>query len=213
MTGRPDLTDEASKDSGAGAAAAAAAGNTAASSVQINMIFTVREFLELLPDVHLRGKIIPQLVQLSNISQGAGMRVLKLLSGGAFHSCLPTHVSEAEKIGDGGFGSVFKFKCDPRQCKRPYHCTATTTGALCRMVRKPDSDALSPHLAPQTFAVKRLARERSGFDNPLIYDIFNEITALELLAGRGVDGICKLVDYGVSGTSYRSHVTRALIYV
>ena len=167
------------------------------------MLFTVREFLDLLPDTHLRGKIIPQLAQLSNISQGAGMRVLKLLSGGAFHSCLPSHVQEAEKIGDGGFGSVFKFKCDPRKCKRPYHCTVTTTGAMCRMVKKSDSDALSADLAPQTFAVKRMARERSGFDNPLIYDIFNEITALELLAGRGVSGICKLVDYGVHGTPAR----------
>ena len=153
------------------------------------------------------------------------MRVLKLLTKGAFHSCLPSHLKTTQKIGDGGFGSVFKVTCDPRTCKHIYHSTSTSTTTLCQFLKSiqqcrsrdaRDSMSVQPlsflvndnykqtsissidtppfsvfdkealaSVAPRTFAVKRLARERSGFDNSLIYEIFNEIGALELLAGAG----------------------------
>ena len=34
------------------------------------------------------------------------------------------------------------------------------------------------------YAVKRIPRERNVYDSPIIYEIFNEITSLELLAGN-----------------------------
>ena len=193
-------------------------------AVQLNMMYTVREFLDGLPEHQLRHSIVPHLVQLSNFTGGGSMRVLKLLTKVAFHSCLPFHLkNSAQKIGDGGFGSVFKVTCDPRTCKHVYHGTTSPTTTLCQFIksnqsssdskdynkRSPFSTIDSPFpptindkntstsgqsqalaldhasLTPKTFAIKRLARERSGFDNSLIYEIFNEIAALELLAGAG----------------------------
>ena len=224
---------------GGGAVAGVAVSDSTASSpiaaVQLNMMYTVREFLDGLPDYQLRHSIVPHLVQLSNFTGGGSMRMLKLLTKGAFHSCLPAHLkNSAQKIGDGGFGSVFKVTCDPRTCRHAYHCTSSPSTTLCQFIKScPQSSSSetrdnsgmvlpvssrindnykrpsrSSHsstdtppfaifntndtnavpalaLAPRTFAVKRLARERSGFDNSLIYEIFNEIAALELLAGAG----------------------------
>ena len=34
------------------------------------------------------------------------------------------------------------------------------------------------------YAVKRIPRERTVYDSPIIYDVFSEITSLELLAGN-----------------------------
>jgi hypothetical protein len=47
------------------------------------------------------------------------------------------------------------------------------------------------------YAVKRIAREHSLYDSPLIYDVFTEISCLEMLAGNR--GVCELIDYGVHG--------------
>ena len=70
------------------------------------------------------------------------------------------------------------------------------------MVRK-DSGCSSSESRTK-YAVKRIPRERSMYDSPLLYEVFNEITCLQLLVGnRGVStysphrtyysfGICSL---------------------
>lgn len=50
------------------------------------------------------------------------------------------------------------------------------------------------------YAVKRIARERSLYDSPLIYDVFTEVSSLEILAGNR--GVCELIDFGVQGVEY-----------
>ena len=85
--------------------------STSRQTRQINMLFSIREFLESIPDGEL-SDVTPSLTEISNFSLGASMRILKLVSPSMFVSCLPTHMREAEKIGMGGFGSVFKVCCD-----------------------------------------------------------------------------------------------------
>jgi serine/threonine protein kinase len=50
------------------------------------------------------------------------------------------------------------------------------------------------------YAIKRVPRERSVFDHPFIYDIFSEISSLEMLASNR--GVCELIDFGVKDLSY-----------
>ena len=51
------------------------------------------------------------------------------------------------------------------------------------MVRK--ESGCSSSASRRVYAVKRIPRERSMYDNPLLYEVFNEITCLQLLAGNG----------------------------
>ena len=52
----------------------------------------------------------------------------------------------------------------------------------------------------QTFAVKRISRERSLNDSPTLISVFSEISCLEML--KGCVGVCQLHDFGVHGREY-----------
>lgn len=184
---------------------------------KINILFSVREFLEKLSDTERRSAV-PFLTEISNFSMGASMRVLKLVSPSMFNSCLPSHMGRAKKIGDGGFGSVFRVTCDSSCSKcgswdpcrgRSDHFEthlssrkgsigeATVTDSLPQRANRQleigfssfarRDSVCSNSSARTTYAVKRIPRERSMHDSPLIYEVFNEITCLQMLAGnRGV---------------------------
>lgn len=187
---------------------------------QINILFSVREFLEKITDTE-RREAIPFLTEISNFSIGASMRVLKLLSPSMFKSCLPGHMSSAKKIGDGGFGSVFRVTCDNscRNCgtwesntrrnpvdllsaEKKAQSNGTTisnvrthgyghehghTNGIFPSTRVTVTNKRSSVSKRTAYAVKRIPRERSMHDSPMIYEVFNEITCLQLLAGcRGV---------------------------
>ena len=177
---------------------------------QINMLFSIREFLEGVPESELES-ITPSLTEISNFSLGASMRVLKLISPSMFVSCLPSHMNEAEKIGTGGFGSVFKVCCDsscldhngsPIYKSTPYQSynSRSNSGKRSSLMNaynagnnKSSSSFVVKNDNGSTayktiYAVKRIPRERSVYDSPIIYDIFSEITSLELLAGNS--GVC-----------------------
>lgn len=139
-----------------------------------NIAFSVRDYMESV-QVHDAS----HLQFAAGIASGKSLacfRLMKLLCPGMFDSSLPSRMATGVRIADGGFGSVFRIKC-------------------------PDSDVTdneSP--ASTTYVVKRLTRERSASDAPVIVDVFAEISCLELLAGTA--GVCRLVDYGVVGGEY-----------
>ena len=172
---------------------------------QINMLFSIREFLEVIPEDELEN-VTPSLTEISNFSLGASMRVLKLISPSMFVSCLPSHMGEAEKIGMGGFGSVFKVCCDsscnehcgsPREKSTPYQSynSRSNSGKRSSLMNAFNAgNKQSPTFNVKNdngstafrtvYAIKRIPRERSVYDTPIIYDVFNEVTSLELLAGN-----------------------------
>jgi hypothetical protein len=185
---------------------------TKAQKKQINILFSIREYLESIPDSE-QYHITPILTEISNFSLGASMRILKLISPYMLHSCLPSHMSEAEKVGAGGFGSVFKVCCDAT-CK-DHRNTISAHTTLCQSLSQSQlahnskrysgrrsllmgttsSTAKSTNSisirndngstpSRTIYAVKRIPRERSVYDSPIIYDIFSEITSLEFLAGN-----------------------------
>jgi hypothetical protein len=187
---------------------------------QINILFSVREFLEKLSDTE-RRTAIPFLTEISNFSMGASMRVLKLVSPSMFNSCLPSHMGRAKKIGDGGFGSVFRVTCDSScsKCGSWDPCRGRTDSLEAHLSSRKGSigEATVTDCLPQratrhletsfsslarrdsgcsstartTYAVKRIPRERSMHDSPLIYEVFNEITCLQMLSGnKGVSEHC-----------------------
>ena len=172
---------------------------------QINILFSIREYLESIPDSE-QYHITPILTEISNFSLGASMRVLKLISPNMLHSCLPSHMNEAEKVGSGGFGSVFKVCCDA-SCKdhrtilstHSTQCQLHTSksnsgrrsafiGSISSTIKSTNSVSIrndNGSTSSRTiYAVKRIPRERSVYDSPIIYDIFSEITSLEFLAGN-----------------------------
>ena len=239
---------------------------------QINIVYSVREFLDRVPNFE-RRQIIPLLSEITNHSSDANTRLLKLLSPLMFNSCLPHHINNAKKIGDGGFGCVYRISCDASCSKcgtwesyrgkplqlchslkygRLGYCnTATnekeeinycddendntldlserniTTQSISIQQSKSESElefelesdlerttnynmkrnyqqfnndkksinmyssmvrkdsGCSSSASRRVYAVKRIPRERSMYDNPLLYEVFNEITCLQLLAGNG----------------------------
>ena len=172
---------------------------------QINMLFSIREFLEVIPEYELES-MTPSLMEISNFSLGASMRVLKLISPSMFVSCLPSHMGEAQKIGMGGFGSVFKVCCDsscnehcgsPREKSTPYQSynSRSNSGKRSSLMNAFNAgNKQSPTFKVKNdngstafrtvYAIKRIPRERSVYDSPIIYDVFNEVTSLELLTGN-----------------------------
>ena len=238
---------------------------------QINIVYSVREFLDRVPNLE-RRKIIPLLSEITYHSSEANRRLLKLLSPLMFNSCLPYHINNAKKIGDGGFGSVYRITCDASCSKcgtwesfrgksvqlchnlkygrlgyintstneneeassscdekddifdstecnvtaksisiqqleselesdlelqsdierttnnvtsnsNQYNKEKKLMNMYSSMVRK--ESGCSSSASRKVYAVKRIPRERSMYDNPLLYEVFNEITCLQLLAGNG----------------------------
>lgn len=136
------------------------------------LLFSVREFLE----TDIGAKVFPYMVSLTCFMGPTSRRALKLLSEDFFaHSCVPAHLKETDRIGGGGFGSVFHVQC-------PVDCSKT----LC--------------VGEKSYAVKRIPRERSVHDNAILFDILNEISCLEMLSH--VSGVCQLVNFGVHGGEY-----------
>ena len=208
-------------------------------SSQANVLFNVREYLEVgsfFKDTgqkssdssgSSRKRFTPsiKLAELASFANPASLRLCKLLNGEFFCNCLRDHMdSSGVKIGEGGFGTVFRVSC-PETCGR-YKQSTILNCFSCHKRRQQQSQNQKGNkkfsmnrptntfvrgkncccgpsrykAASRAFAVKRIPRERSAYDSPLIYDLFNEITALELLNGN--IGVCGLEDYGVSGSEY-----------
>lgn len=210
-------------------------------SSQANVLFNIREFLEVgsffrktdnkaagstnssSADKPFRPSF--KLAELSFHSNAASLRLCKLLNGDFFNNCLREHMdSSGVKIGEGGFGTVFRVSC-PESCGR-YKQSTILSCFSCHKRRNPQTQLLKGNRkygmnkskdafvrgkncccgpsrykpTSRSFAIKRIPRERSAYDSPLIYDLFNEITSLELLNGNV--GVCGLEDYGVSGSEY-----------
>eukprot|EP00597_Dinobryon_sp_UTEXLB2267_P010353 CAMPEP_0170102936 /NCGR_PEP_ID=MMETSP0020_2-20130122/3183_1 /TAXON_ID=98059 /ORGANISM="Dinobryon sp., Strain UTEXLB2267" /LENGTH=1801 /DNA_ID=CAMNT_0010326383 /DNA_START=623 /DNA_END=6028 /DNA_ORIENTATION=- len=175
-----------------------------------------------------RFKPACHLAELSYHSNAASLRLCKLLNGEFFKNCLRDHMdASGVKIGEGGFGTVFRVAC-PESCGRfkqnaissCFSChkrrhiqqnnggkksslsKAFPSSSLPAFVRGKNCSCGAARYKPsnRSFAVKRIPRERSAYDSPLIYDLFNEITSLELLSGN--IGVCGLEDFGVSGSEY-----------
>ena len=199
---------------------------------QINILFSIREYLESVPDSE-QYQITPILTEISNFSLGASMRILKLISPYMLHSCLPSHMNEAEKVGSGGFGSVFKVCCDATcrdhrttlsthstQCQS--HTSKTNSGRRSAFIGSISSTVKSTNsltirndngstASRRIYAVKRIPRERSVYDSPIIYDIFSEITSLEFLAGnKGVSTCSALILHILNSRHLVQHILLSL---
>ena len=208
-------------------------------SSQANVLFNIREFLEVgsffrntdgkVADNNISGdkRFLPsfKLAELSFHSNAASLRLCKLLNGDFFNNCLREHMdSSGVKIGEGGFGTVFRVSCS-ESCSR-YKQSTILNCFSCHKRRNQQTQLVKGNrrygiskskdcfvrgkscccgpsrykTTSRSFAIKRIPRERSAYDSPLIYDLFNEITSLELLNGN--IGVCGLEDYGVSGSEY-----------
>lgn len=152
-------------------------------------------------------------------------RLCKMLSGAYFkNSCLVKHMHDnsstgkrlSEKIGEGGFGTVFKVTCNCAAapftqysncyvCYRKAHLPklkADFQRASCCCWKSHASCPTSAHKSLPAFAIKRVARERSMHDPSRLFDLFQEITALEILRDRRTIGVCGIEDHGVVGSEY-----------
>jgi hypothetical protein len=74
----------------------------------INLLFNLREYLEFIPSI---SDNFFYLGELANAMGPCYSRILKLLHSHYFQCCLPMHISSAEKVGEGGFGSIFRITC------------------------------------------------------------------------------------------------------
>lgn len=169
-----------------------------------NIVFSIREFLAASA---LYSNITVSIAELSKQSHPALGRLTKLLHGGYLSTCLPLHMDTGEKIGEGAFGTVFRITC-PENCgafkkfSNCYNCYAKQCNMVGEYCDEPCCDSLTAAIgrSARQFAVKRIPRERSVFDNPAIFHLFNEISALECM--RGCIGVCSVEDYGVCGAEY-----------
>lgn len=85
-----------------------------------NIIFSIREFMEFSSIKELQN--IAEYV-LSSKNHIPHMRLLKLLSPKLFNNCLIRHMdSNGRKIGEGGFGSVYRVCCDGNSCGKFSYC-------------------------------------------------------------------------------------------
>ena len=144
------------------------------SGCKCNILFTVREYLESVPDCIS----LSCMSNVANLCSRGGSRLLKLLSSSLFESCVVSHMADASRIADGGFGSVFRAVC-PSTCTECLNCMQK---------------------GQRSYAVKRLSRERSAHDHPIIINVFSEVSCLERLSG--CKGVCHLYDYGIQGGEY-----------
>jgi serine/threonine protein kinase len=146
----------------------------------------------------------------------AAARLCKLLHGDYLkHCCVAQHINEkdlSEKIGEGGFGTVFRVTCNCApstgfaqysNCLACYQAPGAQRpdGPSCLCWRSCiDRNGITRQTS--SFAVKRIPRERSMHDPSRLYDLYAEIAALETLRTRGAIGVCGIEDYGVVGSEY-----------
>jgi serine/threonine protein kinase len=121
----------------------------------------------------------------------AMMRLLKLTTPVLFQNCFIKHSEKGQRIGQGGFGTINKVICD---------CAVLNVCQQCSWFREKESKKIKQ--SQLSVAIKRVSRERSAYDNPMFYDIFQEISCLEILSSLPFNGACKLIDYGIVHAEY-----------
>ena len=136
-------------------------------------LFAVREFL----DLEIPSICAAHVLSTASFVGPDAVRMLKLLSKTYFsESCISLHLKNSDRLSAGAFGTVFQVCC-PSECsvslKAPKDCN---------------------------YAVKRIVRERSVHDAPVILDVFSEVSCLERMAS--CRGVCSLIDYGVYEGEY-----------
>jgi len=162
---------------------------------------------------------------LRSTNPGSGARRLLQLCGLSLSTepvmsvpCLTNHLSGNDSnisnvsLGKGGFADVSLVIC-PVDC--PCNSNASRLGKYCSLMGIDLSasgvlggrnqallDVAKQRLSTR-YAVKRLRRERSPAEEPpLIHNIFNEITCLEILRDANTVGVCKLFGFGVTEVEY-----------
>lgn len=202
---------------------------SASTDQSINPLYHIREFLELCNSPELRLSF-PSILSVASNADNL-QRLCKMLHGCFFDNCLKDHMNtHSIKVGEGGFGSVFKVVC-PEQCGRYksfshcYGCYKKTRGRSSSPRHKKSRQLSSDFVAQVTsafsnftpakcmsqshldhvecqraFAVKRIPRERSLYDQSTIFALYQEIAALEKL--HNLIGVCGVEDYGVVSGEY-----------
>lgn len=184
-------------------------------------------------DVAHTDKIHENIMLLGLHRGDAARRLCKMISGAYLkHSCLVQHMLEkssigvrlAEKIGEGGFGTVFKVTCNCcssvgayMQYSNCYGCHRRThlfknlspdlssrniTSCCCWKANNHTAYSQSTTKTSPAYAIKRVPRERSMHDPSRLFDLYQEISALEILRDRRTIGVCGIEDYGVVGSEY-----------
>ena len=175
-------------------------------ALQSNLLYNVRDFLEITSLYKYNNEkfnITNHVAELLSQSNPSILRLIKLICPDYFVNCLSGHLSSGLKIGEGGFGTVFKVTCPPEcgKFRRYYNCLSCYKHEVCNVNSNDCHCGTSRYIkSSNSFAIKRIPRERSPFDTPLIYDLFYEISSLEIL--NGTIGVCCLEDFGVSGSEY-----------
>jgi hypothetical protein len=154
-----------------------------------NILFSVRDFLDVTSSSESKN-VIGLLTSMCNMTNRAMMRLLKLSTPMLFQSCFIKHSEKGARIGQGGFGTINKVFCD---------CAVLDICQQCNWSREKESTIKQ---SQRLVAIKRVGRERSAFDNPMFYDIFQEISCLEILSSSSFNGVCKLIDYGIVHAEY-----------
>ena len=155
-----------------------------------NILFSVRDFLDVLSSSDARS-MIGQLASMCNMTNRAMMRLLKLTTPLLFQNCLIRHSEKGVRIGQGGFGTINKVICD---------CAVLKVCQQCCWFREKGSETIRQ--SQRSVAIKRVSRERSAYENPMFYDIFQEISCLEIISSLSFNGACKLIDYGIVHAEY-----------
>lgn len=189
----------------------------------INPLFHIREYLDLCNSQEMRYCF--SMIASTSANADGMLRLCKLLHPAFFENCLKDHMNtHAEKVGEGGFGTVYKVLC-PEECGKYksfshcYGCYKRSKGRSSSPHHKLSRGATAASMAifsdrgsfsqpthsdhfagMRSFAVKCIPRERSLYDPSVVFALFQEITALEKL--QHLIGVCGIEDYGVVGGEY-----------
>lgn len=156
-----------------------------------NVVFAVRDFLE----TAIGAKSFAGIAANASLVDQSTTRLLKLVGEQYFDSCLPSHMDNAKKLAEGAFGNVYSVKC-PALCSRCYSRRPMRSGSS----RNLYEDSVSLSGEDTRYAIKRIARERTVHDLPVLIDVFTEVSCLEILSRN--KGVCRLFNYGVQGGEY-----------
>jgi len=107
----------------------------------------------------------------------AAHRLLRLLCKDMFHAQL--YSEQAERIAEGGFGTVVGIRSPVAIGGAP----------------PSHGDNFMRHSADSQLTIKLIGHETSQYDRCVTFDVFSEISALEML--QHSNHICRLYDYGV----------------